>query len=217
LSTQDGRRSRGAVRRRELVDATLRLLERDGADGVTHRAVGREAGVSAASVGYHFAGIDDLLVSAMVVATEEWTATLPPAGGETPDDDGDDAYLRRLATVLADDVREHRRRVVAEYELYLLAARRPALRPAATAWLEAAVGPLATGLDDTGRRMLLAVLDGICLQGLLVDDPPGDATILAVLRRGLAGARGDGSRGPSRADPGPQPPRGCARARPTAR
>jgi DNA-binding transcriptional regulator YbjK len=173
------------VRRRELVDATLRLMERDGAAGVTHRAVGREAGVSAASVGYHFAGIDDLLVSAMVVATEEWTASLP-AG----DDADDDAYLRRLATVLADDVREHRRRIVAEYELYLLAARRPVLRPAATAWLEAAIGPLAAGLDDVGRRTLLAVVDGVCLQGLLTDDPPGPDTILAVLRRGLAGARG---------------------------
>ena len=47
----------GAVsdRREAIVEATLRLIDRRGADAVTHRAVAAEAGVPLASTTYHFA------------------------------------------------------------------------------------------------------------------------------------------------------------------
>ena len=38
----DGRRARGERRREEIIAATLRVVERDGVAGVTHRAVARE-------------------------------------------------------------------------------------------------------------------------------------------------------------------------------
>ncbi|WP_026912519.1 TetR/AcrR family transcriptional regulator [Patulibacter minatonensis] len=174
-TTSDGRVARGDESRRRLLAATLTVMEQGGVAAVSHRAVAAEAGVAAASVRYHFGSIDDLLVAAMTTATEEWAATL---AGHAPD-----THLGRLAAFLADESLHHRERAVAEFELYLLAARRPALRPAALAWLGVAIGPLADGLDDVGRRTFAAVLDGICLHGLLADDPPDAATIEAVLRR----------------------------------
>jgi DNA-binding transcriptional regulator YbjK len=180
--TPDGRRARGQARRDALIAATLRVLERDGAAGVSHRSVATEAGVPTASVGYHFDGIDDLLVSALVHSTEEWTARL--AAASTGSHVGD------LAQLLTDEARDHPGLIVAEYELYLLAVRRPALRPAATAWLDAALGPAGDGLDEIGRRTMVAVLDGLCLSSLLQDEPPDAATTRAVLERALAGARG---------------------------
>jgi DNA-binding transcriptional regulator YbjK len=179
--TPDGRRARGEVRRQALIAATLRVLERDGAAGVSHRAVAAEAGVPTASVGYHFDGIDDLLVSALVQSTEEWAARLAATSTGSPVGD--------LAQALTEDAREHKGLIVAEYELYLLAVRRPALRPAATAWLDAALGAAGEGLDDVGRRTMVAVLDGICLGSLVQDAPPDAATVRAVLERALAGAR----------------------------
>jgi DNA-binding transcriptional regulator YbjK len=172
---RDGRVARGDERRRRLLAATLTVMERGGVAAVTHRAVAGEAGVAVASVRYHFGSIDDLLVAAMTTATEEWAATLAGHDAAT--------HLQHLAAFLADESRHHRERAVAEFELYLLAARRPALRPAALAWLEVAIGPLGDGLDDLGRRTLAAAVDGICLHGLLADDPPDAATIEAMLRR----------------------------------
>lgn len=179
--TADGRRARGEARRQALIAATLRVLERDGAAGVSHRAVATEAGVPTASVGYHFAGIDDLLVSTLVHSTEEWTARL--AASATGDPVGD------LAELLAEEAREQPGLIVAEYELYLLAVRRPALRPAATAWLDAALGPVGEGLDEVGRRTMVAVLDGLCLGSLLQDQPTTTETVRAVIDRALHGAR----------------------------
>ncbi|MEV4421586.1 TetR family transcriptional regulator [Patulibacter sp. NPDC049589] len=179
---EDGRAARGAVRRRALIDATLAVLARDGVGGVSHRAVAGHAGVAAASVRYHFGTIDELLVAAITTATEEWAATL---AGHEPED-----HLKALAAFLADESRHHRERAVAEFELYLLAARRPALRPAALAWLEVAIGPLGVGMDEVDRRAFAALLDGVCLHGLMTDDPPDAAEVEAVLRR-LAGPATD--------------------------
>lgn len=174
---EDGRTARGATRRRALIDATLTLLAREGVGGISHRGVAREADVAAASVRYHFGTIDDLLVAAITTATEEWAASLS--------DHDPEEHLAAVSRFLADESRHHRERAIAEFELYLLAARRPALRPAALAWLGVVIGPLGASLDEIGRRTVAAVLDGICLHGLLADDPPDAATIEAVLRRAI--------------------------------
>jgi DNA-binding transcriptional regulator YbjK len=176
-----------------LIDATLALVERGGVPAVSHRAVAAEAGVAAASVRYHFGSIDDLLLAALSTATEEWADAL--RGHDV------DAHLAALATFLADDSAHHRERALAEYELYLLAARRPALRPAALAWLDVAIGPLEPELDALGRRALAAALDGLCMQGLLTDDPPDAATVEAVLRR-ATGLPAPGTSAPGPATPG---------------
>jgi DNA-binding transcriptional regulator YbjK len=119
LTEVDGRRARGLERRRQLIAAALRVLEREGLAGFNHRAVAAEAGVALASATYHFTGIDDLAVSAMLAATEEFTESLcERADGVTT--------LATYATALADELAHHRGRVVAGYELYLLAARPPA-------------------------------------------------------------------------------------------
>jgi hypothetical protein len=61
-----------------------------------------------------------------------------------------------------------RDRTLAEYELYLLAARRPALREAAAAWLEPLTEIARSFTGDARRaRLLVAALDGILLQALI--------------------------------------------------
>ncbi|NEB66137.1 TetR family transcriptional regulator, partial [Streptomyces fulvissimus] len=61
----DGRRARGAETRRHLLDATVRVIERDGVTGVTHRAVAAEAGVTKSVASYHYPAVDDLLTAAL--------------------------------------------------------------------------------------------------------------------------------------------------------
>jgi TetR/AcrR family transcriptional regulator, regulator of biofilm formation and stress response len=170
----DGRRARGAARRRQLVDAALAVLERDGIAGLTHRAVAEHAGVPLASASYHFAGIDDLIVTALLLATDDLAAALRA--------DSADRSLARLARMLADELHTHRDLLIAEYELYLLAARRPHLRPAALAWLDVIADAFAPDLSRIERQAFQATIEGICLHALLTHAEADAANIEATLQ-----------------------------------
>jgi TetR/AcrR family transcriptional regulator, regulator of biofilm formation and stress response len=173
LTETDGRRVRGAQRRQQLIEASLRVLERDGLPGLTHRAVAAEAGVAPASATYHFEGIDDLAVSAILEATDGFVRSI----GERSDGTSVSGY----AAALAEELSRHRGRLVAGHELYLLASRRPALRQAARAWRLAGTEPLLSGLDEDRRYLFLAVVDSVCLEAVLGDEPPGADRIEQLL------------------------------------
>lgn len=86
-----------------------------------------------------------------------------------------------------------------EYELYLAALRRPALRPVAGEWADALVEPIAHRTDLATARALAALLDGICLQALLTGgefDPEYTREMLARVAEGAAGF--ESTRGPER-------------------
>jgi DNA-binding transcriptional regulator YbjK len=174
--TLDGRKARGETSRQALIDATLRVLERTGPQGVTHRIVAAEAGVSAQAVRYHFGSIDEMYVSAIQEATSHWPALMRDANtGST---------ARDLATVLVSEAVNNRPRLVAEVELYLYAARRPKLRAAATAWA-GTIADLFDGLDELTHRSLVAAMDGICLQLLIAETPLSVDFVTEVLERAL--------------------------------
>ncbi|WP_252435822.1 TetR/AcrR family transcriptional regulator [Pseudonocardia humida] len=162
------------------MEAALRLVEREGVGAVTHRAVAREAGVAATAGTYHFPTVDDLLVAVITACAERFAAEV----GERM---ADGATLADLAALTASYLREDRGRAIAEYEVYLLAARRPALRPAARLWTDLLTELLSRWCDDPAAvRAAVAANDGVMLQGLIADEPPSAATIEAVLRRALA-------------------------------
>jgi len=56
--------SRGRAREQELLDAALRVLARDGARRLTHRAVAAEAAAPLGLMTYYFGSTEDLLASA---------------------------------------------------------------------------------------------------------------------------------------------------------
>ncbi|MCC6524571.1 MAG: TetR family transcriptional regulator, partial [Polyangiaceae bacterium] len=59
------RKERGEAKRRAVLEATLRLLAREGPRGVTHRAVAAEAGTSLRATTYYFASREELLTEAL--------------------------------------------------------------------------------------------------------------------------------------------------------
>ncbi|MFS4096340.1 TetR/AcrR family transcriptional regulator [Streptomyces sp. AF1A] len=150
-------------RRRRLVDAAIRVVARDGIAGLSHRAVAAEADVPLGSTTYHFATLDDLLVAALRQSNENFGRLLAerlPEGGA-----GD--LATQLARALGEWLGGDRTGVELEYELYLAALRRPALRPVAAEWTEDAAALLTRRTDPRTARALLALMDGICLQVLL--------------------------------------------------
>ncbi|MHA6624305.1 TetR/AcrR family transcriptional regulator [Pseudonocardia sichuanensis] len=173
----DGRRARGERRRAELIAATLRVVERDGAAGVTHRTVAKEAGAPTSLATYHFATLDDLLVAALTDVTQHYERTL-----RALIDRGHDP-LGGLAELIAASATEPGRcRALAERELSTLAARRPALRGLAHGWrsLVAELGRLHT-TDPTAVAALVATADGLCASVLLAEAAPDVDRLRAVL------------------------------------
>jgi DNA-binding transcriptional regulator YbjK len=59
-TSPDGRLARGELRKLLLLDAAVKVVADGGSGALTHRAVASDAGVSLASVTYHFPSIGDL-------------------------------------------------------------------------------------------------------------------------------------------------------------
>jgi DNA-binding transcriptional regulator YbjK len=174
----DGRKARGEKRREEIIAAALRVIERDGVAGVTHRTVATEAGVPTASTTYHFSSLDDLLIATLIscardMATEVyWMIDRARSRGSRG--------AEEVAGLLAQALGPRRGRTMAEYELYLLAARKPELRPAARRWLDVLTSMVRHD-DEVAFRVFLAGIDGLLIQGLIDDEPPSAEELRPVV------------------------------------
>ncbi|MGW4094447.1 TetR/AcrR family transcriptional regulator [Nocardia sp. NPDC004750] len=189
----DGRRLKGERRKQELIDATLRVVARDGLAGVSHRTVSREAGQPATAAAYYFAGIDDLLNAALTACMDQDAERMRRLAEAA---DGGADSLRTLAELMA-EVAARPDRLLAEYELYLLAARDRALRGPTHRWM-AAVADFARRYtaDPNLVDVVVGAVDGLLLQALLIDTPPTADRFEAMLRTLLPGRDrpGGGSR-----------------------
>lgn len=152
-------------RRQRIIDAAIRVVGRSGIAGLSHRTVAAEADVPLGSTTYHFASLDELLVAALRQANEGFASAVRESGAlARPDCDIADELARITGRWLA---AADRTGVELEYELYLAALRRPALRPVAAEWCVGVMTILADRVDAVSARALVALLDGICLQVLL--------------------------------------------------
>ncbi|WP_306326415.1 TetR/AcrR family transcriptional regulator [Streptomyces venezuelae] len=170
------------ARRERIVDAALRVAARSGIAGLSHRTVAAEADVPLGSTTYHFASLDELLVAALRKANEGFDRLLREHPALTAP--GTD-LAAALARLLGEWMGGERARVELEYELYLAALRRPALRPVAVEWAETVVGALSPQTDPVTARALVALMDGICLQSLLTGEAYDEAYAREMLGRVL--------------------------------
>lgn len=176
----DGRRARGAKRRAEIIAATLRVVQGEGAAGVTHRAVATEADIPTSLITYYFATLDDLLVAALSSVADTYTARVRDII------DHHDDPLRGLAELIVESGGSGRERALAERELSTLAARRPPLRPVARHWRENVAALASTITDDPDAiTALVATSDGLCT-AILIEGAPADVDqVHAVLRHAI--------------------------------
>lgn len=151
-------------RRQRIIDAAIRVVGAKGIGGLSHRSVAAEADVPLGSTTYHFKTLDELMVAALRQANEGF-AKLVVARGALDDPESD--LAAELADLTGEWLAGDRTGVELEYELYLAALRRPALRPVAAEWCQALAERVAHRTDPVTARALVALLDGICLQVLL--------------------------------------------------
>ncbi|WP_393099399.1 TetR/AcrR family transcriptional regulator [Streptomyces sp. LN325] len=178
-------------RRQRIIDAAIRVVGGKGLAGLSHRSVATEADVPLGSTTYHFKTLDELMVAALR-QTNEGFAEMVAARGALEDPRVD--LAGELAGLMGAWLAGERTGVELEYELYLAALRRPALRPVAAAWIQGLVDPLARRTDPVTARALVALLDGICLQVLLTGGTYEETYAREVLGR-LIGGHGNGAGG----------------------
>jgi TetR/AcrR family transcriptional regulator, regulator of biofilm formation and stress response len=166
------RSERGEERRAAILEATVRLLATRGLGAVTHRAVAREARVPLAATTYYFDSKDELLAEALQVLAEAEVSRLSEVMGEIGGRIASEP--RKAVTVLAEallpDGARAEQRWLAQFEIYLEAARNPALRPAIEHW-RASFETLAestlraAGAPEPRKRapLLVAGVNGILL------------------------------------------------------
>ncbi|MEU0898943.1 TetR/AcrR family transcriptional regulator [Streptomyces massasporeus] len=174
-------------RRQRIIDAAIRVVGEKGIAGLSHRSAAAEADVPLGSTTYHFKTLDELLVAALRQANEGFAKVVASRGGlGDPRTD----LAAELAAWMGEWLAGDRTGVELEYELYLAALRRPALRPVAAEWAEGVAELLSRHTDPVTARALVAVVDGICLQVLLTGMPYDEGYARGVLGRVLAGAGG---------------------------
>ncbi|WP_328222739.1 TetR/AcrR family transcriptional regulator [Streptomyces sp. NBC_00310] len=167
-------------RRQRIIDAAIRVVGDRGIAGLSHRTVAAEADVPLGSTTYHFKTLDDLMVAALRQANERFAKTV--AARDALRDPGTD-LATELAALGGEWFAGDRTGLEVEYELYLAALRRPALRPVADEWGRGFADWLTRRTDPVTARALVALIDGICLQVLLTGAPYDEEYAREVLAR----------------------------------
>ena len=176
------RQARGEERRLQILHATLELIERSGVEAVTHRAVGEASGVPLGSVTYYFPTKDALLREALECWVDEEVARLEEV---TAAIEREQLSPEEAATRWSELLRGNDPHQVAQFDLYLQAARNPELRAVASAAFAAyervtAAALRAAGLaDESAAPLFVALADGLGLRRLA--DPGGGPAADAAL------------------------------------
>lgn len=192
----NARPPRGEARKAALTEAALALIARVGPDGLTHRAVAKEAGLPLAATTYWFASKEDMVRAALEHAAERdiaywerlreastaWTiATLP----------------KHLTKVIEESCTTRRECAVVDCALWLEAVRRPELRDVAQRWLDAYSDSIHTILKNAGAPataadadLLGSVIDGLIGHQLVATGPFDDKLVTARLKRLIAALAG---------------------------
>jgi DNA-binding transcriptional regulator YbjK len=196
-----GRRDpRGALRRAELLDAAIQLIGAHGLDAVTHRAVAAQAGVPAASTSYYFRSKDELIDEALrtlaareIERLRQRRAALGARAGDLEE------LVEGLSTWIEELVApQSRAALLAQYQLQLEAARRPAAREILAQWKEGTDDLAETAMRSLGAAdvhtagiLLVCAIDGLRLRLMASGHPPlRGAELRAVVRALLVALAG---------------------------
>jgi DNA-binding transcriptional regulator YbjK len=131
--------------------------------------------VPPSAVTYYFPAVDDLLVAALADCNDDYLRRLEACARDTDP-------LAALARLIADSTDARRAHIAAEYELFLIAARRPELQPEALRWVVAVDAFLAPHVENPiARKGVAAAVDGLFLRCFASADPPSADEVHAVL------------------------------------
>jgi TetR/AcrR family transcriptional regulator, regulator of biofilm formation and stress response len=154
-------------RRREILEATLRLIGEGGVKGVTHRAVAQEANVALASTTYYFDSKGVLVEEAlelMIARSIEDVRRFTTCAREISRGE----LIDRIAGFADAQVNDPNAFVLAQYELMLESGREEYLRPLARRWTIAYMDGFervvcSAGLPERATEIITNFVEGAVL------------------------------------------------------
>lgn len=161
-----------------LIDAALSIMLKQGIQGLSHRAVAAEAKVPLGSTTYYFADLDALLAAAIErliqrtrVQFAVWSKTVMSV----------EQLPEKLGELIFSRLTDERDQAVLAYELYGLAMRKPKLRSLNDKWMGILLSHIENYLDEAAAIPLVAMIDGLMIQGLVSNEPPCRGRIIGAL------------------------------------
>ena len=181
--------------KQELLEGTLRSLERLPPERVTARVIAEESGANLASITYHFGSKDDLVTEAVVAGLDRWLAEIAAALAGAHD------YFRAMEIVAAT---RHRHAGLARMFLAALARAphdervRATLAAGFRRTRSAVADVLGTGRDRAGldaAALTVALFNGLLFQTLVDPDLAVEGDRFRAAQERLAGVRDPGGSG----------------------
>lgn len=166
--TSDGRTTRWAQRRTELLHAVMDCMSREGLADLSIRRIARQIGVSAPTLLHHFSSKEQLLTQALAALQRNEIATLTQAFAGKGIADG----LASLWQIHATHGSRDQLRAASEFQA--IALRDPGRFPSyhqnvTRPWVEVLHKALATSGCPDNRRIAMATLLAGAYRGLLTD------------------------------------------------
>ncbi|WFU15944.1 TetR family transcriptional regulator [Bradyrhizobium sp. CB3481] len=163
-------------RERPLMEATLRIIGRKGIDGVTHRAVAAETGMSVGAVTHHFMTRDSLVNGALRFALTREVERLRAFAFSLQNKAFDlDAWVDALTGWYSQELKIQPEVHIACYEAFLAAARSERHRPVVAEWFatwrqsaELALRAAGSSEPQLHATLFVSALNGILLQQLAI-------------------------------------------------
>jgi AcrR family transcriptional regulator len=162
--------------RQQLLEGTLRCLERMPPESITARAIADESGANLASIGYHFGSKDELVTEAVITGLDRWLEQVATRL-EHLEPQAPPTRLRRAGEVIEATRRQHAG-LARTFLLALAKAQHdPRVRDRLAAGFRRTRPALAAllGLGDDqasedAAGLVLALFDGLLFQTLLDPD-----------------------------------------------
>jgi DNA-binding transcriptional regulator YbjK len=190
------RRRRGVKRRTEILEATLRLLAREGAAPLTMRAVAAEANVPLTATTYYFESKDELILEAWRLHAEREAARVSRATEAIASRLSLPEIADRMARFVQDGLGPARESLLAEFELLVQAARQPELEELTRVWHQAIREQVREVLAAAGSpqpeldaRLVLAITAGLEVDNLGAADAMSLDELRELFRRLLGALR----------------------------
>ncbi|WP_067817033.1 TetR/AcrR family transcriptional regulator [Nocardia inohanensis] len=171
-------------RRRRIAEAALAVIGERGIEGLTHRAVAETADVPIAGTTYHFKDKEELLAAALELAVAQYESIMAAIPRAHPGHDITD-IIDQTADALVACFTTDRAVTTVQFELYVAAIRRPALRAIADRFTAATRAMYAHYTDADSAELLADAAEGMTLRGIASDFPPSRDRIRAQLLRCL--------------------------------
>lgn len=189
----DSHRASGLARRAVVLNAAVEIIAEHGVGAATHRAVAARAGVPPSTTSYFFASIDELVIEALRGVVDTLTTRLDAITATLADNHAGPG--KTIETVVAALTAAPVTDVIAQFEAYLDAARRPALRAEVQRAVAVCENIAATALrllgaekPDDGARAVVAMIDGFALHRLAWPRKATDTTALSAALHALLAA-----------------------------